>query len=925
MSIFVYFYINLLLKKKIFKIIKNFLKKMIYRFSLILIFLFAFYIAHISLAQQLDSAYDNNYKVLFSESTSELISVVAKYTGTQKTYRSQNNPRFLILNITVYFQSPTELRVILTDRFHKRWQIPEQDPFPHDQTFCLNNSKNLLYQVEVQKNPFSFKLMRGSTGEILFDTQNFPLILSDRYLEFSSILPSTNIYGLGERVTEFNLKFPSIYTIWARDLPIVIDDGTGGVNTYGAYPLYLMREKKGYFHMVFLRNFNGMDVILNHNIANYNESIPTVTYKITGGVIDLKFFISESKSPEEVVKAYHNYIGGYTFQPFWSMGFHQSRWGYRDWRTIGDLLKKYNDAEIPLDAIWMDIDYMMDKRVFTIDENRYPLAEVHEQLNNIYKKHLVLIMDPGVKVDNNYEAYNVGIERDIFIKDGSGTKPLMGHCWPGSVYYPDYFSSKGKQYWMDMIEKFHEKVQFSGIWLDMNELSIFVDGSTSGCNYPDSDYYYVYNPGGVKLDKRGLCLNALHTESWTEYNVHSMNGFMETVATYDALKKLLGQPQPFILTRSSIPGSGRYATHWTGDNNSEFKWLILSIAGIINFNIFGIPNTGADICGFDSDATEELCIRWMQVGTLYPFSRNHNHEHSRSQDPFSFGDRFQHVSLDSIRFRYSFLKYYYYLFIRNRGIGTVMKPLFFEFYEDAYCYSSNTLNQEFLLGDALLVTPVLTENVVEIEPYFPGDNTIWYEFQGGKAYQGGFRHKITNQLNETVPIFLRSGFSVYRQNVQHVKRSDDLDNKIYFSVAFNKTDDNSKFIAKGQFMACKDYGDYKFLQKCIDGDCLLNIDFIAKIKNDTVELEMRIKKNINANSESQYDTVYFTGLDLYGVNFLNNKTKIQIQTIDAFGDFVLISEHEGDIVWNNGEDKKVLKFGKEIGFMSDQYILIQFS
>lgn len=869
---------------------------------------------------------ENHYKVLFAESNKHFISVVAKFSGTQKYYNQQSNLHLLILNFTVLFQSPSEFRVTISDRLHKRWQSPEQDPYPHDKGFCLNTTiEGLLYKVDVKKSPFSFKVSRVATDEVLFNTEDFNFIMSDRYLEFSSTLPTEDTFGFGERVADFKLQFPGKYTIWARDLPSTIDDLRGGLSTYGLFPLYLNREKQGFFNLVYLRNSNGMDVILDKK-----GNTPIVTYKITGGIVDLKFFLSEKKSPEEVVKSYHTYIGGYVLPPFWSFGFHQCRWGYKSWNQLNNVLNNYHTHGMPLDAIWMDIDYMQDYRIFTFDESRYNLNEMNNKLKNEYKKRLVLILDPGVKVDESYYAYTEGKNRDIFIKHVNG-QSLTASVWPGNVHFPDFMKPEARKYWGDMLEHLHQKVHYDGIWLDMNELSNFVNGavcsygcfSTSQtCGYHEDNYYYVYNPGGKQLDEKAVCLNALHYDGTTEYDVHNFNGYFETIATYDYLKDVLKQPQPFILTRSTVPGSGKYAAHWTGDNVSTYRWMMLSIAGLVNFNIFGVPHVGADICGFDQWTTENLCRRWMQLGALYPFSRNHNHINSRDQDPFAFGQDLINTSMTVLKFRYSLLKYYYYLFVRNKGTGTIFRPVFFEFPEDDGCFKSEVLEQQFMLGDALLATPILMENSNQIMPYFAGAQTIWYDIETGNAFPGGQTHLVQNDMSQAPPVFLRNGYSIYRQNVSNVVRTDDLNNEIYFSVAFNKNGD--EYNAKGQVMACSDYGNYDLLEKCVNGDCLINVDFKAKSVDNAVRVDLAFTANNNTYGDSQYETVYLNGLELYGADFLNaNYTKISLGSVDANG--TISVKEENEVKFTQRNQIKVIHFGQNIEVKKGNSFNVQFS
>lgn len=864
---------------------------------------------------------DNEYKVLYIETTPDYISVVAKYMGTQKHYLKTNNPRLLILNVSIIFQGPSEFRVLITDRINKRWEIPDTEFYPHDKPNCNFSNKDLLYKVEVTKNPFSFKVLRKSTNEVLFDTATFPFILSDRYLEFSSILPSEELFGIGERVTKFKLQFPGLYTIWARDLPGRIDDlKSGSLNTYGLFPLYLIREKEGYFHLVYLRNSNGMDILLDKR-----DGVPNIRYKIVGGVIDLKFFFSEKKSPEEAVKQYHDYIGKYMLQPFWSLGFHQCRWGYTTWVQLEGVVRKFHEAGMPLDAIWMDIDYMQGYRIFTIDEGRYNLDSMQHMLQDVYKKRLVLILDPGVKVDGGYYAFNEGIKRDIYVKHMNG-QPIKGSVWPGEVYFPDFFNPAARNYWRDMLQTLYDKVKFAGIWLDMNEFSNFVNGASGqSCDYPEYDYYNVYLPGRQALDNHAVCLNAFHIDGLIEYNVHNFNGYMETIATYEYLKENLKQDQPFILSRSTVPGSGRFTTHWTGDNVSTYEWMRLSIAGILSFNIFGVPYVGADICGFDQSTTEELCIRWMQLGTLYPFSRNHNHHEARDQDAFSFGDPLKQASMATLKFRYSILKYYYYLFVRNHGSGTVFRPLFFEFPEDNGCYNNNALEEQFLIGDAILVTPVLDQGVTEINPYFPGKDFTWYDIQTGKDYTGSSNHQIFKDLTGTAPIFLRSGESIYRQNVQYVNRTEDLSNEIYFSVAFSKKLPNDKQYSKGEFMACENYHDYEKLKKCVDGDCLIDVDFFAT-KNDTFQgIEINLSPS-NSSGNNSYDNVSFTGLEMYGTDLFDDVSGKQISIhIYENNEQRTLNYTQQEVKWSTREQIKVLSLEKSFELKKEQKIVVKFN
>jgi len=631
-------------------------------------------------------------------------------------------------------------------------------------------------------------------------------------------------------------------------------------------------------------------------------------------------------------------------------------------------------------CLWMPFGLILINQIFTIDEERFNLTALEYLLEELYQKKLVLIIDPGVAIKEGYIPYNKGIEMDIFIKNSKG-EPLIGCVWPGQTHFPDFMNNKTQEYWNEMFDLLYEKVNFSGIWLDMNELSNFVDGEVGPgecgmveredlqlktekmnntinfimeyvqnntpltaqeayeyvvntlkfehkatppaqekCGYSPMDYFYVYNPGNTRLDQKTICLNGQHEDGNHEYNLHNFNGLFQALNTYNYLKDRQNQQQPFMLSRSTAPGSGKFTAHWTGDNVSTFKWMKLSIAGLINFNIFGIPNVGADICGNELNTTEELCSRWMQLGALYPFSRNHNSIHSIDQDPFAFGGTLIETSMKSLKFRYSILKYYYSLFVRNQGAGTVMRPLFFEFPDDSKNYYDDVLDKEFLIGGDLLVTPVLDQGIIHIRPYFPEKKTIWYDLNTGKSHQGGKKYYITNTLNETTPIFLRSGSSIYRQNVETVTRTYDLDNVFYFSVAFKRYKRNRRF-AQGEIMACEDYHNYQKLGKCLNGDCMLKVSFKVKRKNNKLTLKINFLAEKDA---SFYDLVYLSGLELYGIEdmFANSKPKVLVEKINYFNKEQ--TEEKVGFAKKKGEIVKI-DFGFSLGVQLNDIIIIKFN
>ena len=266
---------------------------------------------------------------------------------------------------------------------------------------------------------------------------------------------------------------------------------------------------------------------------------------------------------------------------------------------------------------------------------------------------------------------------------------------------------------------------------------------------------------GVKLSSNTLCPSAMQYIS-NHYNLHNMYGHFEAFATYAALKSINSSLRPFVLTRSSFSGTGRVSAHWSGDNRAFWEDMYYSIPNMLNFNMYGVSQVGSDICGFSGDTTSELCTRWMQLGSFYPFMRNHNDDHSKDQDPAAFDPATQQAMKKALTIRYTLLPYLYTLFYRSSVFGeTVVRPLFFEFFQDEATFS---IDRQFMFGPAFLISPVLTQGATSVNAYFPANET-WYEYAtGGQVDTSqGATIEIAAPLDE-IPVHCRAGFVIPYQH-----------------------------------------------------------------------------------------------------------------------------------------------------------------
>ncbi|XP_052028801.1 putative maltase-glucoamylase-like protein FLJ16351 [Apodemus sylvaticus] len=644
--------------------------------------------------------------------------------------------------LTAEYQTSNRFHFKITDFNGIRYEVP------YENINLMNGTagkSSLNYDIEVINEPFSIRVLRKSNQRVLLDTGIGPLQFDEQYLQLSFRLPSSNVYGLGEHVHQQYLHNMSWKTwpIFTRDTAPT----EGMINLYGAHTFFLcLEDTSGASFGVFLMNSNAMEATL--------QPAPAITYRTTGGIFD--FYIFLGNTPEQVVQEYLEVVGRPFLPSYWSLGFQLSRRDYGGIDGLRQVVQRTRDAKIPYDVQYSDIDYMDGKKDFTIDEQAYPnLSDFVKDLHNNGQKY-VIILNPGiVNNDNDYEPYRNGSKDRVWIMSSSGF--AVGEGYAGKSVFPDFTNPASLPWWTQQVDEFHNRLEFDGVWIEMDELAILLQGSNDYVCESNNLNSPPFTPSVLNgsLLVGTLCMDT-EFYSGLHYDVHSLYGYTMARATNLALESVFSSKRSFVLSRSTFAGSGKFAAHWLGNNAATWDDLRWSIPSILEFNLFGIPLVGANICGYKNNVTEELCTRWMQLGAFYPLSRNHNGPAYRDQDPAAFGPNslLLQSSRHYLNIRYTLLPYLYTLFYRAHTLGeTVARPLVHEFYQDPATWA---VHEQFLWGPGLLITPVLYEGKDQVKAYIPDD--IWYDYETGLAIQARKQFIDMTLPGDRIGLHLRGGY-----------------------------------------------------------------------------------------------------------------------------------------------------------------------
>jgi len=629
------------------------------------------------------------------------------------------------VQVTFFRPGIVRVRVAPKGAFPKdfSWAVIEEGKAP---AVTVKDSKDQVevsdteVVVRVKKSPLliNFEDKQGNT--VLADEASLPMAWSGERVRVWKQMPLLeNYYGLGDHPGSLNRRNRA-FTLWNTD-SFAFQESTDPI--YKSIPFFIgLKEGKAYgvfFDNAYRTNFDfGL------------ESPFYYTFGSEGG--ELNYYYFAGPEPKKIVEEFVDMVGHTPLPPYWTLGFQQSRYSYYPEARVYEIAKTFREKKIPLDAIYLDIDYQQGYAPFTVNREYFPHFE--QMIGDLSKQgiHTVLITDLHIKhdPDKGYLPYDSGSKADVFIKRADGSL-YVAPVWPGPSVFPDFTLTRVRDWWGPLYKDF-VGMGVSGFWNDMNEPAVFETVTKT-----------------MPLDNRHRLDDG---SSLPHPAVHNVFGMQNVRATHDGLLKLRPNERPFVLTRAAYAGTQRYAATWTGDNISTWNHIRISTPIMLNMGLSGYPLVGSDIGGFAGSPPSDLLTRWLELGVFNPIYRDHTAKGTANQEPWENTPSQEPTRKRYIELRYRLLPYIYTSMEETSRTGMpLMRPVFLEYPQLVDFYTDD---RDFLFGPDLLVEPVVTEMIDAAELKFP--TGTWYDFWSAAKFTEK-DHLTTKPGLDEVPLFVRAG------------------------------------------------------------------------------------------------------------------------------------------------------------------------
>ncbi|MDX2729726.1 MULTISPECIES: glycoside hydrolase family 31 protein [Streptomyces] len=550
-----------------------------------------------------------------------------------------------------------------------------------------------------------------------------------RWVQRSEVPADARFFGLGGRASGPRLR-DGVYELWNTDPGGRFVPGDDPLSL--TMPVQLVVSDAG-THLAFHDNTWAGRVTLREGeegAGSGHDRPGLCEVRMDGG--PLRCWVVAG-TPARVLQGWTALTGAPALPPSWALGPQHARWGFGSEREVRRIVAGYRDRGLPLSVLHLDIDHYDGHQVFTVDRGRFPdLPRLAKELREDGVR-LVSIIDPAVKAASGNPVFAAGSAvggAGAFVRDARG-RAVRGEVWPGECVYPDFTDPQVREWWGDLYEE-RLAQGFSGVWHDMNEPVSF--SAFGELTLPRSARHSLEGRGGD------------HREA------HNVYGLAMAKAGYEGLRRLRPDERPFLFSRAGWAGMQRYGGTWSGDVATGWPGLRASLSLVLGLGLCGVPYSGPDVGGFDGSPSPELYLRWFQLGAWLPLFRTHAAMDAGRREPWEFGPEVLEHARAALVERERLHPYFVTLAQLARLTGApYVRPLWWGAPGDR---DLRDCEDAFLLGDALLVAPVLKQGTDRRAVRLPWGR--WYDTATGEAYEGPGLIWVDAPLSR-VPVLVRAG------------------------------------------------------------------------------------------------------------------------------------------------------------------------
>ncbi|MFI8951669.1 glycoside hydrolase family 31 protein [Streptomyces sp. NPDC053750] len=435
-------------------------------------------------------------------------------------------------------------------------------------------------------------------------------------------------------------------------------------------------------------------------------------------------------TPARVLLTWASLTGAPALPPAWALGHHHAGCGFGDEQEVRRTVAGYQERDLPLDAVHLDVGHLDARQVFTVDEERFPKLSVLADELRREGVRLVSVVGPAVPAARGNAVHDAGAAEDVFVRDASGPV-VRGVAWPGDVVFPDFTRARVREWWGALYEE-RLRRGFAGFWHDLDEPTSFTAFGES--TLPRSARHALEGRGGD------------HREA------HNVYALCMARAGYEGLRRLAPEERPFVLSRSGWAGMQRYGGTWSGGVAAGWPGLRASLALVMGLGLCGVPYAGPDVGGVGGRPSPELYLRWVQLAAYLPLFRTRAGLRAGPGEPWEFGAQVLEHARVALVERRRLLPYFVTLAHLARRTGApYVRPLWWSAPEER---ALRECEDAFLLGDCLLVAPVLDPGADRRAVELPRGR--WYDTVTERAYEGPGQ-VLVDAPAARIPVFARAG------------------------------------------------------------------------------------------------------------------------------------------------------------------------